>query len=91
MKAINKFKKEFERVRVTNPNHFELAMSYGTAFISYDSIVAFRPYSDEPLVLGAKWDYSRTTMKYLGQWLGSNAKEIRAGIERGTITYDEEL
>jgi len=91
MKAINKFKRDFRGIKQTNPNHTEIAMKYGTAFISYDSVVAFRPYADEPLVLGADWDYSKTIMKYLGQWLGLNKAEITARIKSGKFIYDEEL
>ena len=91
MKAINKFKKDFRRVRQTNPNHTELAMRYGTAFVSYDSVVAFRPYANEPFVLGANWDYSKTTLKYLGQWLGLDKAEITAKIKSGEYIVDGDL
>ena len=43
------------------------------------------------MTLGKDWDYSRTTMKHLSEWLGRNAKEIRERIANGTYKYDEEL
>lgn len=89
MRNINKFKKAKIKIRHVTPNHNTIHTDYGVAFQSYDSIVAFA--SSEGTVLGPHWDYSRTTMKYLGQWLGYNAKEISERIKDGTYTIDEEL
>lgn len=89
MKAITKFKKAGVKVRHFAPNHTVIQTGYGNAFQSYDSIVAF--VGDGTVTLGPDWDYSRTTMKYLGQWLGRNAKEIRQRVADGTYTIDKDL
>ena len=50
-------------------------------FQSYDSIIAIR--ENGKILFSNHWDYSRTTMKYLGQFLNSNGKEIRAKFKSG--------
>lgn len=56
----------------------------GQFFQSYDSMIAFKS-NDGELSLSMHWDYSRTTMKYLGQFAGLNAAEIRKGLKSGEI------
>ena len=91
MKNIMKFKKAGINIKQVAPNQITINTRYGVAFQSYDSIVAFIDYESNQTYLGKNWDYSRTTMKYLGQWLGKNAKEIRNAIKNGTYIIDEEL
>ncbi len=57
---------------------------------SYESRVAIK-YADGSIELGNDWDYGRTTMKYVGQFLGSNAKEIRENIKTGMWKLNTEL
>lgn len=72
------------------PNHIIILTPKGKLFQSYNSVVAIvSPIG--ATTLGRDWDYSRTTMKYLGQWIDMNAKEIRKAIKDGGIKYDANL
>lgn len=54
----------------------------GTAFQSYQSIIAFKTgrytYLDSHY-----WDYSRTTSRYLGLFLGEPMSEVRKKVKSG--------
>lgn len=77
------------------PNQFIIETSKGRYFQSYDSIIAFLPWEIMGNVSGIKldenyWDYSRTTMKYLCQFLRhhtsdaiNSKKDIEQRIESG--------
>ena len=78
------------RVTQIANNQMEIRTEKGIYFQSYDSIVAFRPYSGK-IKVGRDWDYSRTTMKYVGQFLGQNTAKTRKDIEAGIIEVDENL
>ena len=61
-------------------------------FQSYDSVVAFKPNSSEEKIrVGVDWDYSRTTMKYVGQFLGQNTAKTRKDITDGVILVGYDL
>ena len=45
----------------------------------------------EKVRVGTDWDYSRTTMKYVGQFLGQNTAKTRKDIEKGDIILDSTL
>lgn len=90
MLHINKFKKNRMKVRAYTLNHYTIHCDSGVAFQSYDSIVAFRDTNGK-IYLGSDWDYSRTTMKYLGQWLGQNTAETRKDLASGRFVLDEGL
>lgn len=74
-----------------------------TAFQSYDSLVCeiFTQHTlgfDKVVRFGRDWDYSKTTMKHLCEFLRQNkcdvlasAKDIREGIDRGHARYDEAI
>lgn len=66
-------------------NQFELAInSKGIFFQSYDVIVAGK--TPEGIVLDEYyWDYSRTTARYRNQFLRMDTKQIKKGIESGSI------
>ena len=91
MLAINKIKKMGIKVSTFAPNQLVIRTEHGAIFQSYDSRVAFRPNDGSTITVGVHWDYSRTTMKYLGQWLGMNTPDIRKAIKEGSIIYDEDL
>ena len=59
-----------------------LVERFGTAFQSYDSIIAFqcqgRTWLDHNM-----WDYSTTTGKYRNQFLGETKKETQTKIDSG--------
>ena len=78
-------------VNIAN-NQFEVYTDEGVYFQSYDSVVAFKPNnSEEKIRVGADWDYSRTTMKYVGQFLGQNTAKTRRGIKDDVILVDYDL
>ena len=64
-------------------NQFIIEVEDGaTVFQSYRTIIAMRR-GGEVVLDEFYWDYSRTTMKYLGQFLGESAKEIRKKVAAG--------
>ena len=73
-------------------NQFEVYTDEGVYFQSYDSVVAFKPNSSEEKIrVGVDWDYSRTTMKYVGQFLGQNTAKTRRDIKDEVILMDYDL
>ena len=73
-------------------NQFEVYTDEGVYFQSYDSVVAFKPNSrEEKIRVGVDWDYSRTTMKYVGQFLGQNTAKTRKDIKDEVILVDYDL
>ena len=73
-------------------NQFEVYTDEGVYFQSYDSVVAFKPSSsEEKIKVGVDWDYSRTTMKYVGQFLGQNTAKTRRDIKDEVILVDYDL
>ena len=59
-------------------------------FQSYNIVIAKRDkfragIAKRQIWLDTKWQYSRTTSKYLYQFLGMNRKEIEANIKNGSI------
>ena len=73
--------------RTGNPvaNQFKIHTDEGVFFQSYRSIIAFIPHNpDNKIQLDEKyWNYSRTTSKYLHQFLGPSTQEIKAKIDSG--------
>ena len=65
------------------PNQFEIRHRGETWFQSYSTVIAKVDKTGRTW-LDPQWDYSKTTMKYLGRFLGGyTAKEIRAEIKAG--------
>ena len=80
------------RVVVIANNQFKIYTDEGVYFQSYDSVVAFKPNnSEEKIRVGVDWDYSRTTMKYVGQFLGQNTAKTRKDIKDEIILVDYDL
>ena len=78
-------------VNIAN-NQFKVYTEEGEYFQSYDSVVAFKPNSSEEKIrVGVDWDYSRTTMKYVGQFLGQNTAKTRKDIKDEVILVDYDL
>lgn len=86
--------------RVTN--QFVIEKENSIAFQSYDSMVCeIRPASmdfEKVVVFGKNWDYSRTTMRHLNNFLKQNnldflagAKNIREALERGYARRNESI
>lgn len=63
-------------------NQFEVSFDNGYLFQSYSSIIAIR-YKGQ-VYLTDKYDYSRTTMKYLKDFLGHGVAETRELLESGS-------
>ena len=87
-------KKEPLKVKVSNltsprsgrdvPNQFEIRVGNIRYFQSYQSTIV--KIEDGGVFLDEfYWNYSRTTTKYLNQYLGQNTKEIKEGIQSGSI------
>lgn len=65
-------------------NQFMLEAPTGKYFQSYNSVIAFVPDSGDSVQLDCKyWDYSRTTTKYLCQFLGETKNQIVVKIKSG--------
>ena len=66
------------------PNQFRIVANNGVYFQSYNSVIAFRPYNGKIQLDETYWDYSRTTSKYLNQFLRvSGKKEVEQKIKAG--------
>ena len=55
-------------------------------FISYETPIAVFPGGK--VTLNTKWQWSKTTSKYLGKFLNENTKAIEAKISSGEYTTD---
>ena len=51
-------------------------------FLSYDSLIANK-YDNRIILDSNLWNFSRTTTKYLSQFLNQNLKQIRKSIRNG--------
>ena len=81
-------------VNILGENKCEIDMENGNSryLQSYKSIVAKKCFGE--ITLYPKWDYSHTTAKHVGQWLGMSCKEIREKVKQGDIKvekYEPEL
>lgn len=56
------------KIKVIAKNQFLFYVEDKTYLQSYDSVVACKSYGEIP-ILYKDWDYSRTTMKYVGKFL----------------------
>ena len=74
-------------VNILGNNKCELVTENSKYLQSYKSIVAKKHCGE--ITLYPKWDYSRTTAKHVGQWLGISSSEIRAKIKEGKIKVEE--
>tara|TARA_R100000655_G_C2925550_1_gene183069 strand:+ start:371 stop:652 length:282 start_codon:yes stop_codon:yes gene_type:complete len=63
-------------------NQFIIYTNKGTYFQSYNSIIAHKRAKDGQIFLDeCYWDYSRTTSKYRGDYLGEYTAETRQKIK----------
>lgn len=71
--------------RSGNPvaNQFIILNDDGQYFKSYQTMIAFRPNQGNIVLDSNSWDYSKTTLKYLKEFLGINSskKEIQKAID----------
>lgn len=68
--------------------HIVVTIGDTQAFYSYDSLIAYT-LPNEKIVLTNYWDYSKTTTKYLSQYLGRNKKEIIQAIADFTYILED--
>ncbi len=67
-------------------NQYKIETPKGKYFQSYKSIIAFVPKQNGKIKLDEYYhNYSRTTSKYLTQFLGLNTKERQSLISEGGI------
>jgi hypothetical protein len=80
-----------ENIRGNNgpvKNQFIIWFEDGSAFQSYNSVIAIK-YLDGRIVLDEnKWDYSVTTGKYRNIFLDENKKETERKIKEGIYTLE---
>ena len=56
----------------------------GVFFQSYDTVIAFKPFSASSITLDKYyWDFSTTTSKYRNKFLNETKKETQAKINSG--------
>lgn len=66
-------------------NQVIIHMTNGEIFQSYDSTVAIKHKGT--IYLTSAFDYSLTTSKYLKQFCGKSAKEIKTELKKGTTRF----
>ena len=67
-------------------NQFIITDTIGETFQSYRSLIAYRTYECVVTLDEVFWNYSRTTSKYLAQFLGETTKEIQRKVADGTYS-----
>ena len=86
-------------------NQFSIDFDDHICFQSYESLIAVYSRQSGELVLGYDFDYSRTTSKYLHQWMYENCyrilanlpagksftDQLRKAIDKGLIGYDDNM
>jgi len=71
------------------PNQFAFQENGITYFQSYETIIA-KCTGTETILDAQKWDYSRTTLKYLCQFLGvKSKKEIERNIKNHNFKLED--
>jgi len=65
------------------PNQFIIKTGEGEYFQSYQTVIAFKPYSGEVQLDETMWDCSVTTTRYRSQFPGENTAETRKRIKAG--------
>jgi hypothetical protein len=83
MKSINCKVEQFEGRNGAVKNQFILRTDKGNYFQSYNSMIAFKPFSGRIQLDFKFWDYSVTTGKYRNQFLNESKKETEAKIKNG--------
>lgn len=68
--------------------HIVVTIGDTQAFYSYNSLIAYT-LPNGKIVLTNYWDYSKTTTKYLSQYLGRNKQEIRQAIADFTYILED--
>jgi hypothetical protein len=84
---------EFMSTKAGNPARDQkvITTTQGRYLQSYDSVVAFIPNEPGPIKVGPDYDYSSTTIYYVGKFLHMNLPKIREGLKQGTILLENNL
>ena len=79
-------------------NYNEFHIRYASYLKSYDSIVAKYDHKEECLILGKRWDFSKTTIRHIGIFMDNmgmkpirGKKGILKAIEDDIILIDPRL
>ena len=82
-REITAIKSNLPTIRSVDDYYKHIALTFPnkgiTAFYSYDQLITYKK-ENKPRILTDKWDYSKTTTKYLSQYLGKNIAEIKQAI-----------
>ena len=71
----------------TMPNQFRIFTDAGVYFQSYQSVIAYKRFSDGKIFLDADtWNYSRTTSRYRCKFLNERGGETQKKIDSGEYT-----
>jgi len=65
------------------PHHTVTANIKFTFFQSYESVIVRRDNDTGEVLLSKRWNYSRTTLKYLGVFIGESGKVVRERVASG--------
>lgn len=68
----------------TIANQFLIYTEKGVYFQSYDSVIAFKPYTGKIQLDSEFWDYSQTTGKYRNMFLREDKATTESKIANGT-------
>lgn len=72
-------------------NQYLIATKEGEYFQSYRTLIAFRDWEGKTTLDINSWDYSKTTLKYLKEFLGTSEskREIVKKIKQGVYVLSE--
>lgn len=71
------------------PNQFIVVAEGVSYFQSYKSVIAALEDGGAVTLDSTYWDYSRTTSKYLGQFLGEPMAEVRKKVKSGEYKLED--
>lgn len=82
LQEITEIKSQLPTIKSLDNYHKQIVLCFPsglTAMYSYNTLITYK-FQDKPRILTPYWDYSRTTTKYLSQYLHKNKAEIRKAI-----------
>lgn len=74
-------------------NQQVVVTNHGEYFVSYSTVIAYKPFNGGAPTVSESWDYSATTLKHLKLFLGIEytKAQIQKRLESGTIILDKNL
>ena len=79
---ITEIKSQLPTIKSIDNYHKHICLRFPSglsAMYSYDTLITYK-FQDKPRILTSDWDYSKSTTKYLSQYLGKNKAEIKKSI-----------